>query len=405
MRRVLFITHRFPAPPDKGDRIRTYHLIRFLGARCRLDVAALADEPISGHARSLVEPFCDRMAAVPTSGRRWFAAAAKLARGGSASEGAFESVRLRRLIEAWCSASRYDSVLISCSGLAWVLDLRELRGVPAVADVMDVDSQKWADYAAASRGVRRQLYRVEAERLRLVERRLADRAAVTVVTDDEAELFSERTGRRATAITNGVDLDYFRPSDEPPSDLADCVFVGALDYRPNIDAAVWFAEQVWPGVRERHPSVRFRVVGRNPSPVVRRLGRIPGVEAVGAVADVRPYLRNAVAVAPLRIARGLQNKVLEAMAAGLPVVASPAAAAGLAVTAGVQLVEARSVDEWRLELCSLISSPGDRACLGHAARRFVEQSHDWVGCLGDFERLLDLTTCAGRKEVPACIGA
>jgi glycosyltransferase involved in cell wall biosynthesis len=187
-----------------------------------------------------------------------------------------------------------------------------------------------------------------------------------------------------------VDLDYFAPqgsAEGPPS----CVFVGALDYRPNVDGAVWFCQEIWPEIRRRHPDARVSLVGRCPVPRVKRLAEIAGVEVVGPVVDVRPYVaRAAVAVVPLQIARGLQNKVLEALAMGKPVVASPPALGGLKAEPGVHLLAARSRDEWVESMCGLFTDPALRTRLGAAGRRFVESCHRWDHCLQPLHELLGL---------------
>ena len=194
----------------------------------------------------------------------------------------------------------------------------------------------------------------------------------------------------AYAIPNGVDLEYFRPTDAA-GDEAGCVFVGALDYRPNIDAACWFCREAWPEIRRRRPDVRLLLVGRKPAAAVRRLAAVPGVEVVGQVPDVRPYLtRAAVAVNPLRIARGLQNKVLEAMAMGKAVVASPQALAGLRRRDEAPALCAATTPEWVEIVANLLDQPERRRRLGAEGRRFVETHHDWAACLSPFDALLGL---------------
>jgi sugar transferase (PEP-CTERM/EpsH1 system associated) len=283
-----------------------------------------------------------------------------------------------------------------------------LRGVAAVVDLVDVDSQKWLDYAAAGRGPRSWLHRLEGRRLRQLERALPEWArAITLVSPAEAELYRAACGTGPVhAVVNGVDQDYFQPRPIPPSAESGCVFVGALDYRPNVDAAEWFCTEVWPEVHRRRPADRFVLVGRRPTPAIGRLAERPGVVLVGQVADVRPHLAAAtVVVAPLRIARGIQNKVLEAMAMAKPVLASPQALEGLEALPGQDLMVAESPREWVASLDFLMGDAPARQALGAAALAFVRAHHHWDRCLDPFARLLRLPSSpcgSGQPALQSC---
>jgi sugar transferase (PEP-CTERM/EpsH1 system associated) len=399
---VLFLTHRVPYPPDKGDRIRTYHLLRQMARRGRVWLGCPADEPVTPESLAALGVLCERVAAVPVGRRsRWARAGVSLLAGASLSEGLFASKELARVLRGWAAEARFDAVVASSSALMPYLRDPALANIPAVVDLIDVDSQKWLDFAAANRGPKRWLYRLEAARVRKLERSLPGWArAVSVVSRAEADLYDSFTRPgAATVATNGVDLDYFAPADGPEcgplAPRADestargasgphlaCAFVGALDYLPNVDAAVWFAREVWPAIRAKFPSAEFRVVGRNPTPAVKALAAIPGVSVVGPVPDVRAFVASAaVVVAPLRLARGVQNKVLEAMAMGKPVVASPAALTALGTVSGVHLLSAATREEWADAVCGLFNDPTQSRQLGVAARQYVEQYHHWERCL------------------------
>jgi sugar transferase (PEP-CTERM/EpsH1 system associated) len=388
----LYVVHRVPFPPDKGDRIRAFHVLRFLAGRARVHLACLADEPAGDDVRGELGRHCARVAVVPAGGPwRWARAAASLACGGTASVAAFRSRALAGVLREWARETRFHAALASASSVAPYLQ-QAVPGVPAVVDLVDVDSQKWYDYAAAARGPRAWLYRTEGRRLRRLECRLAARArAVTLVSEAEVELFRRFCpSEEAHAVTNGVDLDYFRPH-SPALAEEGCVFVGALDYRPNVDGVCWFVREVWPSVHRRRPGARLRLVGRRPAPEVLTLGRVPGVEVVGQVPDVRPHLAwAAVAVAPLRIARGLQNKVLEALAMRKPVVASPQALAGLRERLDLPALTATSPAEWVGHLDRLLGDEGLRRQLGAAGRRYAEAHHSWGRCLEPLAALLGL---------------
>jgi sugar transferase (PEP-CTERM/EpsH1 system associated) len=381
--RVLYLTHRVPFPPDKGDRIRNYHLLRQLARRGEVWLGCLADEPAGPEAIAELDRLCNRVAVVPVSRRlRWLRAGVSLLGGGSLSEGAFDEPRLRAVVRQWAGEVRFHAVAISASSMVPYLGEPGVAGMPAVVDLVDVDSQKWFDFADTARAPRRWLYRLEGHRVRKLEARMPGWArAVSVVSRAEAEAFDAFAGEgAATVATNGVDLDYFRPT-TGPTDQA-CVFVGAMDYLPNVDAAASFAREVWPGIRERFPSAEFRIVGRKPTPAVQELGQVPGVKVVGQVPDVRPHVAAAaVVVAPLRLARGLQNKVLEALAMGKPVVATPAALAALRTEHGRHLLAASTPAEWVGAVGGLFADPRRRRELGAAGRKYVEEHHHWERCL------------------------
>jgi sugar transferase (PEP-CTERM/EpsH1 system associated) len=390
--RVLYLVHRTPYPPDKGDRIRAYHLLRFLSRHAAVHLATLADEPADAATYSALRECCERVEVIPV-GRysRWLWALASLARGRTVSEGAFRSSPLRALVRRWARETRYHACLASASSLAPYLHLSELQGVPAVVDLMDCDSQKWFDYAAASRGPLAWLYHTEGRRLRRLEQELPTRArALTVVSDVEAEICRRfAPDSPLHVIRNGVDLDYFRPVACPREPA--CVFVGALDYRPNVDGACWFCDEVWPTLHKARPEAKLYLVGRRPAPAVRRLAGRPGVELVGQVPDVRPFLaRAAVSVAPLRLARGVQNKVLEALAMARPTVASPPSLAGLRARPGTHLLAATTPDEWVAAVLRLLDDEGLARQLGAAGRRYTEEHHCWERCLEPFRSLLSL---------------
>lgn len=392
-RPVLYLTHRVPYPPDKGDRIRAYHLARFIAAHAPLHLGCLADEPVSSKQTAALEQLAARVTIVPLEPRlRWLRGAGSLATGGTISEGVFQSPALSRVVDEWTQSTEYRSVIISASSLASYLQRPGLRKTPAVVDLVDVDSQKWLDYAAASKPPKRWLYATEGHRLRKLERRLLDQVrAVTLVSKDEAELLRRSVGDGPIhAISNGVDLDYFSPQGGAEAG-AGLVFVGALDYRPNIDGAVWFCERVWPTLRARQPSLTLSLVGRNPSPAVKNLSREPGVNVVGTVPDVRPYVaRAAVVVVPLLIARGVQNKVLEALAMAKPVVAAPGPLVGIDAKIGTEVIEAGSPEEWVAQIERLLVDAALRQSIGAAGREFVVRAHHWDRCLDPIRPLLDL---------------
>ncbi len=380
--KLLFLAHRVPYPPNRGDRIRSFHFLQYLAARSDVDLAYLDQCPPRPETSTALGALCRRVAAVPLGRyRRWLSATCSFAGGKTATEGLFSSAELRRVVEDWAQETRYDAIFVFCSSMVQYVDLPGLNGVPVVVDLVDVDSQKWFDYARQSWGPKRWLYQVEGQRLRRLEGELPTRAAsILLASEREARLYRSFCPADCIyPIPNGVDLEYFHPSSSAVVDgLQRCVFIGALDYQANLDGVDWFCREVWPEAHRRRPQARFLLVGSNPGPVAKRLGRLPGVELVGEVSDVRPYLAHAaVVVVPLRVARGIQNKVLEALAMGKAVIASPQAAEGLAVEAGVHLCRAATAEEWIEAILQVLDDSRLSESLGKAGRCRMEERYAW----------------------------
>jgi sugar transferase (PEP-CTERM/EpsH1 system associated) len=279
------------------------------------------------------------------------------------------------------------------------LRLPELCDVPSVVDLVDVDSEKWLEYSQGQRGPRSWLYRLENRRLRKLEQGLTSwTRAVTLVSDAEADIYRGFCDPgTVSAVPNGVDLDYFQP--RPVANESGCVFVGAFDYHPNIDGACWFAREVWPQIVRARPAATLSLVGRRPVSAVRELAAVPGVKVAGQVPDVRPYLSQAaMALVPLRIARGVQNKVLEALAMGKAVIASPPAVEGIHVEPGQHLLTAATPSEWAAAVVRLLDDATLRASLGEAGRRYVEENHRWEHCLEPLGRFLGVTNGCVRNR-------
>ncbi len=253
---ILYLTHRTPYPPNRGDRIRTYHVLKYLSERHDVYLASLADEPVPENDLRVLQQLCQRVQIIrlPAKGR-WVKAAVSLASGRTATEGAFRSQEMTDLLNHWLRQVQFDAVVASCSSMAQFLFGPGIRDLPAVVDLVDVDSQKWFDYAADSKRLKRLLYRTEGERLRRFEHQIVDRAIrVLLVNAAEASLFQRVVpNERTVVVPNGVDFEYFQPDGEPGLNRFECVFVGVLDYRPNIDGLMWFCSEVWPLVRQRLP--------------------------------------------------------------------------------------------------------------------------------------------------------
>jgi sugar transferase (PEP-CTERM/EpsH1 system associated) len=401
-RRILYLTHRVPYPLDKGERIRCYHILRYLARRADVDLACLADEPVAAETIDTLQQHCRRLH-IERLGcwSRWRRVCFALLRGGTASEGAFASPELQRLLAAWGHQHRYHAILASSSSMAQFLRSDSLSDVPAIVDLIDVDSQKWLDYAAASAGPRSWLYRLEANRLRRLEAEIARWARrVVVINQAEARWFRRHCpNAHPVVVSNGVDVDRFRPVEN--SIAQRLVFVGVLNYRPNVDGITRFCREVWPMVLERYPQATLEVVGRKPSAEVRKLALLSGVRVAADVPDVRPFLATAqVVITPLRIARGQQNKVLEALAMARPVIASSPVLRGLDAEPDRDVLQADSPSEWLDAISTLFEDVGLRERLGRAGRSFVERHHRWEQCLAGLDKLLGLDGHLQPRDVP-----
>jgi len=400
MKRILFIAHRVPYPPDKGERVRAFHEIRALADHFRVTVAALAHTPADVQAARELRRRCERVITARAGGRLGLLrGAAALLRGKSVTEGYFRSRRLARTLREEAAREPFDlAVAYSSSALPYTLPLP----VPArVADLVDVDSAKWAAYARSARWPTSWLYRREAAGVRRLERRALQACdAVVLVSRAEVEAL-DAASDKVLAVGNGVDTEHFRPQGRPADGPPTLVFTGTMDYRPNVEGVCWFAREVWPALKRERPDLRLMIVGRDPAPAVRRLAEPPGVEVTGSVPDVRPYLaRAALVVAPLLMARGIQNKVLEAMAMGRAVVASPAALEGLDVEAGTEVIEAQPPEAWAREILDLLQNDARRQPIEHAARACVERNYTWEARL---RPLVDL--CTRLASAPVTMGS
>jgi sugar transferase (PEP-CTERM/EpsH1 system associated) len=398
---VVYLCHRVPYPPDKGDKIRAYHQIRSLARRHRVHLLTLADGPVPD--LTPLHNLCQRVEVFPVHRT---SAHLRAALGVFASRpltlSFFHSAALYERVRELARTERFDAVVAYSSSMAPYAEA--FAGVPSLLDLVDVDSAKWEQYSHCARLPLRPVYALEARRLRAYETELAGRFnRVVLATGNEMRLLKSFAPKaRAVAIPNGVDLDFFQPLDLPKAKSPTLVFTGQMDYFANVDGVVAFAREIFPRLRRRIPNLELLVVGRSPAPAVRALGEIPGVQVTGAVGDVRPFLARAWAfVAPLRIAQGVQNKVLEAMAMNLPVVCSERVLAGLAEGGfrhGRDLLAAD--DPAALESCiaDLLADPAARERLADCARQRLGAAYRWGANLERFEE--ELTALARRADTP-----
>ncbi len=406
MRHILFIAHRIPYPPDKGDKIRSFHELKALSAAGHhVHLLAFADDPrdLRPEYKAALSEICASVSIVALDRRiAAIRALASLARGNPFTLGYFSTTSMRRALAEMLTSANPDAVVVYSSSVAQYVP--PALHAKTILDMVDVDSEKWRDYSRATTIPRSWVYAAEARRLGDYEQAIVRRFARTIVTTprEAATLVGsadEGVQARVEAVPNGVDLTRFAPGSAGGNDAGRdalaprVVFTGAMDYYANVDAALYFVRDIWPSIRVSLPDAQFLIVGSNPTAAVRGLASVPGVSVTGTVPDVRPYIAGAaVCVAPLRIARGVQNKILEAMAMGRAVVSTPEAAAGLSAAAGSDLLVAQGPDALSDAVVSVVGDAGLRERIGRSGRAFVERNHDWAVTLRRFVEIVERLT-------------
>ncbi|HWN41819.1 MAG TPA: TIGR03087 family PEP-CTERM/XrtA system glycosyltransferase [Thermoanaerobaculia bacterium] len=402
--RLLYLCHRVPYPPDKGDKIRAFNEIRSLSKRHRVHLLTLADSEVPD--LSALEQMCERVEVFPVQRTgAYMRAALGIFSSRPLTLAFFDSAELRQRAEELARTERFDLVVVYSSSMAPYAEPFQEAGTPAVLDMVDVDSSKWAQYSRYAPLPMRPVYALEARRLQEYEASLVDRfERIVLATGNETRLLKAFAPEaQAATVPNGVDLDFFRPLDLPRSPHPTIVFTGQMDYFANVDGMVHFSRDLFPRLRERFPDLELLIVGRSPAPAVRALNELPGVHVTGAVGDVRPFLARAWAfVAPLRIAQGVQNKVLEAMAMNVPVVCTDRVFAGLSEGGfrhGRDLLAASSDQGLEDSLASLLGDAQARASLAEHARRRLSLSYRWTTNMDRFEEIL--VGAVRKPAVPA----
>jgi sugar transferase (PEP-CTERM/EpsH1 system associated) len=389
---ILFLAHRLPYPPDRGDRIRSHALLRAAAAQARVHLVGFVDDAADLAQAETLRPLVASLYVEQRKRGRLAALADAFRTSRPLSLSLFESPGMRAHVAATLAREPVSTIFAFSSQMAQFVPT-DLAGRRFVMDFVDVDSAKFESYAEAG-GMLALIHAREARLLGDWERSVARRADASLfVSDAEAALFRQRaTAAEAIALGNGVDLDHFSP-DAGCAPIARgegplLVFTGQMDYRPNIEGVIRFTREVLPAIQARIGGTRFAIVGRSPTAAVRRLTASPGVIVTGEVADVRPWLAAADAVVvPLQIARGVQNKLLEAMAMGRPVVASPAAYAGIDALPGRDLIVADN-GEQADAITALLRDPARAAAMGRAARARIVSRYAWDAMLAPLPTLL-----------------
>lgn len=409
--RLLFLAHRIPYPPNKGDKIRSFHIVDYLARRHEVHLGCLIDDAtdfahvpeLGSRVRALVfQRIRPRMRKVLALGA--------LLGARPITVDYFYSRALQRKIDALLDEGSFDAVVCFSSPMAeYVFRSRHAHGSLArsvrLMDLIDVDSRKWQQYADHCSVLMAPIYRFEARHLADYERRIAERFdSVLVVSEQERAMFpAAGVADNLVVVPNGVDLAFFRPDSvaRGTAERPTVVFTGVMDYWPNVEGVTWFSDAVLPRVQARLPDVEFLIVGARPTRDVDRLGDRRGVTVTGFVEDVRTFLSRAhVCVAPLRVARGIQNKVLEAMAMGKTVVSTPEAFEGIQAVEGEEIVVANGAEAFAVAVVDLLSDGSRAREIGRRARARVESDYGWEAKLSVLDDLLT----ARRDHLAALAG-
>jgi sugar transferase (PEP-CTERM/EpsH1 system associated) len=396
-----------PFPPNKGDKIRSFNILNHLAKRHDVYLACLVDDESDLRFVPEIEQRVSRFVFDRIKPRmKKLLAMRGLFRSRPITVGYFYSSALQRQIDSIIDTVDIDAFVCSSSPMAEYLYRSrhangKIRRALRVMDLIDVDSAKWGQYAEQGRWWTSCIYRYEAKHLADYEQRIAQKFDhVLVVSEQEKNVFpGGGNAANLEAMSNGVDLEYFRPdrSVTHTTTRPTLVFTGAMDYLANIDGIKWFVELVFPRVQAAVPDVELLIVGSKPTQEIERLGRLRGVVVTGFVEDVREYLaRASVCVVPLRVARGIQNKVLEAMAMGKAVVCTSQALEGIRAVPGKEIIAANGADAFAAATVDLLRDRSRAQQLGIAARQCVEKEYTWDENLSLLDRILAVRQAALR---------
>jgi len=400
---LLLLCHRIPFPPDKGDKIRSYQLLRYLCKYYRVYLGCFIDDPEDVQHVTFLRKMCESCLCIEISPRlNRIKSLIGLFSGQAMTVPFYSNTRMSNWVDRVVARKSIKHCVVFSSSMAQYLIEKDLKNINFVVDFVDVDSDKWRQYAGTKPWPTSWLFRREADKLLAFEKNVASIASNSLlVSSVEAALFRKLVpglGNKIGFYNNGVDTDYFDPDIEfenpylHEGDNRILVFTGAMDYWPNVDAVRWFANSIFPKLSQNDSSLRFYIVGRNPTRDVIALESLHGVAVTGRVDDIRPYLKfSDAAVAPMRIARGVQNKILEAMAMEKVVLSSDQAREGIDAELGSEILLSNTVDDY----CEYLPKILERECghIGKQARLRVLRDFNWDHSLPIIGRLLE-----GNKE-------
>ncbi len=393
---ILYVCHRFPYPPKRGGKIRPFNMIRHLQASGhRVTVCSLARSAAEAEEGRGIAPHCEAFEiGLVHEPLQWARMVVRLPLPTPSSMGYFYSPALARKVRELLARQRWDLIFVHCSSVAQYVE--HVTDVPKVLDFGDMDSQKWLEYAHHKPFPLSLGYTLEGSKMLWAEKRLARRFDLCTATTraEWQTLDAYATGAATDWFPNGVDAGFFSPTDGA-YDADTISFIGRMDYYPNQECMARFCKEVWPLLLARRAGMKLLIVGADPSPEMKRLGDLPGVTVTGSVPDVRPYIRgSALMVAPLAIARGTQNKILEAMAMGVPVVTSSAAAGGVDAEAEHHFLVADGAQAIADAVLRIVESPAERHRLAQAGRERMLSHHAWPSSMRRLDGIIE--RCVGE---------
>jgi len=387
---ILFLCHRIPYPPNKGDKIRSYNILKFLSQHYDVHLGAFVDDPEDFQYEGAVAEMCASSCLLPLNPRLGkLKSLSGFLKGTALGLPYYANRKMQHWVDMTLEEHKISNVLVFSSTMAQYLSGDRFAHLRRYIDFIDIDSDKWAQYKHKASPVMKLVYGYEARMLFDWEKKIAKEFDHSFfVSEKEAGLFKKMAPSAADKISyfnNGVDAEYFSPahSFDSPYSSSDkvIVFTGAMDYWANVDAVVWFSKEVLPAICEKVNGVKFYIVGSKPDEKVEVLASSPYIEVTGFVDDVRPYLAHAsVAVAPMRIARGIQNKVLEAMSMALPTITSPQGYDGINAIKGKELLVVEDTNEWVGTITNLLTTKSE-AAMGAEARSLIVKEYSWNGSL------------------------
>jgi polysaccharide biosynthesis protein PslH len=395
---LLLLVQRIPFPPDKGEKIRSYNIVRYFAERYNVYLGTCIDDPAdAAHIETLRAMVHELHVEQISRVSGWTHAALHWLAGAPLSFGFFRRAGLGHWIKDVMARVNPQVAICFSSNIMHPLMQLQHRPPVIIADFVDVDSQKWRDYVPTKSLATRWIFQAEARRTHAQEARLgAASTAITFVTEEETALFAKlhpELASKSHAVSNGVDLASFNPdiAHAKPEGMGKhaVIFTGRMDYWPNVDAVVWFAQNVMPRLRQSLPDAQFYIVGGAPNAQVQALANTPGVIVTGRVPDVQPFLQHGLAaVAPMQIARGIQNKVLEALAMAKPTIVTQEALTGVNAPVGEAVLRADNAAQWHDAIILLARNPAKCQALSHAGRHFVQSHFAWSAKLARMGALL-----------------
>jgi len=402
METVLFLCHRIPFPPNKGDKIATYHRLKYLNEHYNVVLGCFIDDKNDFQYVPNVEALCDELHVVDLCNKsNLTTGVASLLKGKPVSTHFYDSESMQSWVDDVISRKGIERLYAYSASASQFIEHGKYAPLKRVLDMTDVDSDKWRQYALKKPVYSSWIYSRESNLLRAYEQNILSKFdAVTLVTAEERELFKQMSSptqhKKIFTLENGVDTEYFDinanydETDKPSVEHEFICFTGAMDYWANVDAVVWFAENVWPEIRAQKPNLHFYIVGGNPSNAVSALANIDGIVVTGRVVDVRPFVaKSLLCVAPLRIARGVQNKILEAMSMSKAVVMTSMGQEGIELPSEQYAMVIDEPKQQAKSILTLIDDDEERDKLGDINRQWILSRYSWDSALSFLSELLE----------------